>query len=199
MRSYLFVIAVLARSVCPSPAAIDFNPRYSDIVADGVSTRSLCLQDGSQQVFLKQPAGWDVRGEAGALCLMSREHSTARIDLRNSAVKIPLAPDDAWVKTMTPVLLKSLPEGAKNRTMVATVPNPYTLFNWRSFEFQMSYDLADVKYIRSVCFLTIYGKGSIEMLTGGEPQDFTAAREMGLRFLRSWYEPPAGTLKTMLQ
>lgn len=192
-------LVLLLGSAAQGPAAIDFNPRYTDIMADGVSMHTLCLQDDAQQILLKQPPGWDVRGEAGALCLTCHEHDTARIDLRSSAVKLPPTPDDAWIKSMTPALLKSLPEGAKHATMATTVPNPFTLFNWKSFEFQMTYELAEVRYTRSVCFLTVFKKGNIEMLSAGQDQDFAAARATGLKFLRSWYEPPADTLKKMVE
>lgn len=202
-RSHWWVgaVALATGSAAVCRGQIDFSPRYVDIMADGVSMRTLCLQDGAQRIFLDQPAHWEAREEGGALCLTNAQYGSARIDLRNSAIKLPPAAeaDEAWVKAMTPVMLKSLPEGAKNAAMIDAKVSPFVLYNWKSFEFQMSYDSGGYKYLRSVCFFTLYHKGNIEMVTTGLEKDFAPARDAGFAMLTTWCEPPVGVMKRMLR
>lgn len=193
----LFVSVALLSSLATARAQIDFTPRQADIMIDGVPMHSTYLPDGDRKILFTKPAGWEAKGEAGALCLTSPTRPSARVDIRNSAVKLPPAPDDKWVKLMTPELLKSLPKAAKNAAVVSTKVNPFTLYNWKSFEFLMAYELEGVKYQRGVCFLTVHGKGSIEMVTSGLEQDVSAARAAGLALFTTWSEPLAKEIQSV--
>lgn len=188
---------VLAGRGCE--VAVDFSPRYADILADGVAQHSLYLQNGPLKAFLRLPPQWEIKGEAGALCLTSPQHGSARVDIRSSAVPLPAAPDEKWIKLMTPQLLKSLPAGAEKGAVLETKANPIQILSWKSFEFVLSYEIAGNKFLRSVCFITLHNQDNAEMVTGGGGSDFGPARAAGFSLLTSWLEPPARVTQRMMQ
>lgn len=198
MPSFKFLVGLMVVAAS-SKAAVEFTPRYADILADGVPQHSLYLQDGPLKAFLRIPSKWDVKDEAGTLCLTSLEHSSARVDIRKSAVHLPAAIDDDWIKLITPQLIKSLPPGAEKAFVLETKVNPILVLSWKSFEFQISYEIAGAKFLRSICFISLHTGDSAEMLTSGQETDVGPARAAGFAMLSSWLEPPAKIMNRMVQ
>ena len=66
MKALLFLVISCAAALTARAQAIDFTPRFSEAVEDGVAVRHMAFSDGAHAILYRPHQGWIRSGDAQA-------------------------------------------------------------------------------------------------------------------------------------
>ncbi len=185
--------AILALCLTTNPAyALDFRLHAATIEEDGFKREQTYFQNDAQtRVTIAPPAGWTREDDPASLTLTPPDLTHGMVRIERSSVGPAVTFQDAGLVAYRKRILADLPQGVTDVKQAAEIADPLPIFNWKSREFTMDYELFGQSYRRSVLFLNLNTKEQLMMTTVALTHDFDRVHTAGMDVLRSWQVLPA--------
>jgi hypothetical protein len=194
MKALLFLAISCAAALTARAQAIDFTPRLSETIEDGVPMRHMSFSDGAHAIFYRPHQGWIRSGDAQAAIFKLQDSAHASVKIENSnagAAGLPL--DESGLPTLRKVAVTLLPPGATEVVQTWETVNPVVIQGWTSFEVGFDYARSGRHFTRSVLFINLDPARQIRFVVSATPADFKALYRNAHRSLATWYQPPPKT------
>ncbi len=162
---------------------------------DGFPTPTVMFRDGDQYVRINLPTGWKVAGSSSELHFDNATLPGALVTIRLSSLTSPDQLDAAWIETVKPLLLGSVPKDSKNGRIANITPDALNIAGWKSIEFKMVYDQFGKSMVNDWLFLKLSDGRFLEVICTGRDQNFTVIRDARHYILAGWGSIPASLLK----
>ena len=194
MKALLFLVISCAAALTARAQAIDFTPRFSEAVEDGVAVRHMAFSDGAHAILYRPHQGWIRSGDAQAAIFKLEGSIHASVKIENSpagAAGLPL--DESGLPALRKTAAALLPPDATEVSQTWETVNPVVIQGWTSFEVGFDYAQSGRHFTRSVLFINLDPARQIRFVVSAAPDDFKPLYRNAYRSLATWYQPPPKT------
>lgn len=201
MRLLIFTLTALACGASASaqqPAAaaratpartlgpFNFTPAVLEENFDGVIAKVAVFKDGFVAMRVNQPIGWVAAGSSTQLYFTNAKIANSRITLRASTLEPPAKFDEAWLETIKPLILGSLPKDGTGQRIDNVTPNILNIRSWTSVEFKASYERTGRRVTTGWLFLRLEDGRLLEVVSTGPEESFGEIHAAVEDILRGW-------------
>lgn len=153
MRIYpaILFLAFLSKA----SAGIDFTPSSGERTQEGVVFKQILFHQDGRTIAYEPPRGWTVTGDSVAARLTPPNVSQARATIEQGPLSEPQVLDDVATEKLAQQVLASVPEGAKDATLVSQEKNPLRINQRDTYEVIISYNYYGEDYGLSVLFANL--------------------------------------------
>jgi hypothetical protein len=187
----LIVIAVLEGLMAAPAGALDFQLHTVSVAEDGFTHEHSCFKyDDVVDVMIDLPRGWTVTADAGSITSVPPNDASTLIRLEKSRLAPNIPFRDAGLEAYRKVALATVPAGAVDVRIVKEAANPLPVFNWKDFEFEVTYTFFGVTLRRSVLFINLNSQQQILTTVISGPLTFDKVHGAAMDVMRSWSPVP---------
>jgi hypothetical protein len=178
----------------PAGGVFNFTPTTRELIFDGFPVQTTLFRDGERYMKINVPAGWKVAGSSSEMHFENPSLPGARITMRLSSLSAPEKFDDAWVDSVKPLLVSSIPKDSKNGRIVNVVPNVLNVAGWKSIELKIAYDQFSQSMVNDWMFLKLADGRFLEVIGSGKDANFAAIKSATTYILAGWGMVPLDTV-----
>ena len=193
----LSLLATLAVTLLAARAeAIDFTPRFTETVDDGVPMRRMFFSDGAQRIFYRPPPTWVPSGDDQAATFRPKDSNLATVKIENAPAEHARIPfDGPGSEALRNIARTLVPPDATEVTEIWEVPNPVVLQGWTSFEVGFDYVQFGQHFCRSILFINLDKNRQIHFIVSAVPTEFKPLYKTAYRTLATWWQPTTVTTR----
>lgn len=189
MKALLFLAILTTPSLNVRAQAIDFTPRFSESIEDGVPLRQMSFFDGSHSIFYRPHFSWVQSGDAESAIFKPKGSIHASVKIENSPAghaSLPL--DESGLPILRKTAATLLPPDATDIVQTWEVVNPVVLQGWTSFEVGFDYVKDERHFSRSVLFINLDPTRQVRFVVSAAPDDFKPLYQTAYRTLATWHQ-----------
>jgi hypothetical protein len=172
--------------------AIDFTPRFTDTIDDGVPFHRMYFSEGDHAIFYRPAPRWVLSGSGEAAVFRPNDSALASVKIENAPeedVKIPFD-NPSSSGTLCDIARALLPPDATQVTEIWEIPNPVVLQGWTSFEVGFDYVQSGRHFCRSILFINLDAKRQIHFIISAVSAEFQPLYKTAYRTLATWWQSP---------
>ena len=128
-----FFAAILLMPNGRALAEIDFTPRPSVYLAEGMKMADLKFRDGAREIAYTPPANWKYEGDPSKLLLIPSNMVQAEASIEKAPTPVTAVFDAEGMKQLTGRVLASLPQGSQKVTIVSEEKDPLRINGKETF------------------------------------------------------------------
>jgi hypothetical protein len=184
----LSLLASFAVSLLAARAeAIDFTPRFTDTIDDGVPFHRMYFSEGDQRIFYRPPAAWVLSGNGEAAAFRPNDSTLASVKIANAPADDAHIPFDVpGSKALCNIARTLVPHDATQVTEIWEIPDPVVLQGWTSFEVGFDYIQFGQHFCRSILFINLDEDRQIHFIVSAVPAEFQPLYKTAYRTLATW-------------
>ena len=184
----LLALFACAGSV-PAASAIDFTPRYTDTMEDGVPFHRMYFTEGNNRIFFRPPVNWQVSGEPAAIHFSPKGLHLAQVSFRSVSPEDAAIPfDEKGIEKLRAIARSLLPSAFTNPEGQFEIVNPIILQDWTSFEIGFGGQFYGIESRRSILFINLAPGRQLLISIDAATADFEKLHKDAYRSLATWRE-----------
>ena len=183
------LLAILAISLFATRAqAIDFTPRYTETIDDGIPFRRMYFSDGTRRIFYRPPPTWIASGSSEAAVFRHKDAVPASVRIENTPAEQARIPfNEQGLEALRKFARTLVPPDTSEIVDRWEVVDPVVLHGWTSFEMGFDCVYSDQRWCRSVLFLNLEGNRRVHLIINARPNDFRKLYDAAHRSLATWW------------
>ena len=180
-------LLILCLSALPA-CALDFSPRFTTTISDGVAIRRPYFTDGDKKYSVTLNMETELTPfEDGALFRFVKL-SHAEMRLRPSPMSVELKFDAENQEQYEEAAKKLLPPDAEGVVLDQVTQNPLPINGWSGVRFTFHYRMPMGEVRESITFLNILPTEQVVIQTGSMAKDFPDVSDRAFDIIRRWHE-----------
>jgi hypothetical protein len=187
MRARSLLASLAVTLLVARAQAIDFTPRFTDTIDDGVPFHRMYFSEGDHPIFYRPAPAWVLSGNGEAAAFRPNDSTLASVKIENAPADDAHIPLDApGSKALRNIARMLVPSDATGVTEIWEIPDPVVLQGWTSFEVGFDYVQFGRHFCRSILFINLDADRQIHFIVSAVPADFQPLYKTAYRTLATW-------------
>ena len=196
MKTLSLAATIAVTLIATRAEAIDFTPRFTDTVDDGIPMRRMSFSDGAQRIFYRPAPTWIQSGNSQAATFRPKDSNLATVKIENAPAEHASIPFDVpGSEALRNIARTLIPPEATEVSEIWEVANPVVLQGWTSFEIGFDYVQLGQHFCRSILFINLDTNRQIHFIVSAVPAEFQPLYKTAYRTLATWWQPTTVTTR----
>jgi hypothetical protein len=189
IKSRLLLVLLACAGSVPAESAIDFTPRYADMMEDGIPFHRMYFTEGDNRIFFRPPANWQVSGDTAAIYFTPKGLHVSQVSFRSVPPEEATIPfDEKGIEKLREIAKSLLPSAFTDPEEQFETVNPIILQDWTSFEIAFSGHYYGIDSRRSILFINLAPGRQLRIVVEAPIRDFEKLHKDAYRSLATWRE-----------